>query len=213
VIGEDEVERVAAAARALPSGRATSSERDFVINLFVTVLDYQMRTEVVSKALASFRENRWSEVRTLDDLERLMAQFPEDQVGNTAFAQYLWGYNLWTRAQQLRELARYFRGIGVVDQERLEQWARSSTFDADFSGRVKGLGRAVYQSLVMRQGVDTIKPDIHVRRFVESAVGRKLNDQDLIELTSKAAARMGIKAFELDWRIWEAAYASATPHG
>jgi len=25
-------------------------------------------------------------------------------------------HNFWTRAQQLRELARYFRSIGVVDQ-------------------------------------------------------------------------------------------------
>jgi hypothetical protein len=49
----------------------------------------------------------------------------------------------------------------------------------------------------MRQGVDTVKPDVHVRRFAE-AVGRKLNDQDVIELTTRAAARLGIKAFELD---------------
>ena len=208
MINDEDVDRLAAAARRLPAARATSDEPDFVLNLFVTVLDYQMRTDVVGKALARFRENRWGEVRALDDLERLMARFTEDQAGNTALAQYLWGYNLWTRAQQLRDLARYFRSIGVVDQERLEQWARSSTFDADFSGRVKGLGRAVYQSLVMRQGVDTVKPDIHVRRFVESAIGRKLNDQDLIELTSKAAARMGIEASELDWRIWDAAYAA-----
>jgi hypothetical protein len=64
----------------------------------------------------------------------------------------------------------------------------------------------------MRQGVDTVKPDVHVRRFAEAAVGRKLNDQDVIELTTKAAARIGIKAFELDWRIWEAARAGALPY-
>jgi len=79
-------------------------------------------------------------VRSLDDLERLMAQFPDDQAGNTALAQRLWRCNPWTRARQLRDLARY-------------QW------------------------LVMRQGVDTVKPDVHVRRFAEAAVGRKLNDQ------------------------------------
>jgi hypothetical protein len=114
------------------------------------------------------------------------------------------GLQLLERAQQLRDLARYFRSIGVVNQERLKQWARTSTFKDDFEGRVKGLGPAVYQWLIMRQGVDTVKPDVHVRRFTEAAVRRKLSDQDVIELTTRAAARIGLKAFELDWRIWEA---------
>ena len=56
----------------------------------------------------------------------------------------------------------------------------------------------------MRQGVDTVKPDVHVRRFAESAVGRPLNDAEVIEVVSRAAKRLGIRAYELDWRIWEA---------
>jgi hypothetical protein len=118
----------------------------------------------------------------------------------------------WTRAQQLRDLARYFRSIGVIDQQRLKQWALASTFKKDFEGRVKGLGPAVYQWLVMRKGVDTVKPDVHLRRFAEAAVGRKLNDHDVIEVTAGAAARLGVKAFELDWRIWEASRGGALPY-
>jgi hypothetical protein len=212
MISEAEVEKLASAARLLPPNTSTYVEEDFVMNLLETVLDYMLQTEVVVKALQRFRESRWTEARTLDDLERLLARFPENQAGNTALAQHLWGYNFWTRAQQLRDLVRYFRSIGVVDQERLKQWALTSTFKNDFEGRVKGLGPAVYQWLVMRQGVDTVKPDVHVRRFTEAAVGRTLNDQDVIELTTRAAARLGIKAFELDWRIWEAARGGALPH-
>jgi len=182
------------------------------MNLLETVLDYMQKTEVVVRALEHFREHRWDEVRSLDDLDRLVARFPVDQAGNTALAQHLWGYNLWTRAQQLRDLARYFRSIGVVDQEQLRLWAHRSTFKGDFEGRVKGLGPAVYQWLVMRQGVDTVKPDVHVRRFAEAAAGRQLNDQDVIELTTKAAQRIGIRAFELDWRIWEASRGGALPY-
>jgi hypothetical protein len=115
------------------------------MNLFETVLDYLLQTEVVVKALERFRAKRWNEARSLDDLERLMARFPDDQAGNTALAQHLWGYNLWTRAQQLRELARYFRSIGVVDREQPKQWAHLSSFKTDFEGRVRGLGPAVYQ--------------------------------------------------------------------
>ncbi len=133
-----------------------------------------------------------------------MARFPDDRPGNTALAVHLWGYRLWTRAGQLRGLCGYFRSIGVVDQPALEAWAHRSEFRRDFEGRVKGLGRAVYESLVMRQGVDTVKPDVHVRRFAEAAVGRRLNDGDVVEVVTRAARRLGVSAIELDLRIWEA---------
>jgi hypothetical protein len=212
MIGEEDIEKLATVAGSLPPATSAYLEEDFVMNLLETVLDYMLQTEVVVKALVHFREKRWSEVRSLDDLELVLGRFPDDQSGNTALAQHLWGYNLWTRAQQLRGLVRYFQSIGVVDQERLRQWAHRSSFKADFEGRVKGLGPAVYQWLVMRQGVDTVKPDVHVRRFAEAAVGRPLNDQDVIDLTTAAAGRIGIKAFELDWRIWEASRGGALPY-
>ena len=83
-------------------------------------------------------------MRTLDDLEQLFDRFPDDKPGNTALARHLWAYNLWTRAEQLRRLAGFFRSIGVVDQEALRSWAHRSEFRRDFAGRVKGLGPAVY---------------------------------------------------------------------
>lgn len=126
------------------------------------------------------------------------------QDGNTALAQELWGYRLWTRAQQLRDLTAYFRKIGVVDQPALKRWAERSNFKSDFEGRVRGLGIAVYHWLVMRQGVDSVKPDVHVRRFATGAVGRGLSDADVVEVVIKAAHQLGLKAHELDWAIWEA---------
>ncbi len=182
------------------------------MNLLETVLDYMMLTPVVVRALEHFRANCWHDVRTLDDLEALFAMYPADREGNLALAQHLWGYDLWTRAHQLRDLACYFREIGVDNQERLREWAHRSTFKADFAGRVKGLGPAVFQWLVMRQGVDTVKPDVHVRRFAEAAVGRQLSDSDVIEVVTKAARRLDIKAFELDWRIWEYSRGGSLPY-
>jgi hypothetical protein len=128
MINEADVERLAGAARLLAPSESVYLEEDFVMNLLETVLDYMLQSEVVVKALKHLRANRWDEARTLDDLEGLMARFSEDQTGDTALARYLWGYNFWTRAQQLRDLVRYFRSIGVVDQERLKQWAVTSTF-------------------------------------------------------------------------------------
>jgi hypothetical protein len=205
VIEETDVERVAAAASELPPAGASSANEDYLTSLFVTVLDYQLRTVVVTRALEHFRAQRSRTIRTLKDLERAMRRFADDEDGNVELALHLWGYRLWTRAAQLRALAAYFRSIGVVDEASLRAWAHGSEFRADFEGRVKGLGRAVYESLVMRQGVDTVKPDVHVRRFAEAAAGRTLDNGDLVELVSRAAARLGLTAQELDLRIWNAA--------
>jgi hypothetical protein len=204
VIDDVDVERLAAAAASLTPAAPAGLEEDFVMNLLETVLDYQLQTPVVIRALEHFRVNRWDEVRTLDELDAVLSSYADDRRGNTALAVHLWGYKFWTRAQQLRELVHYLRSIGVVDQETLKAWAHQSEFRRDFEGRVKGLGVAVYQSLVMRQGVDTVKPDVHVRRFAEAAVGRRLSDAELVEVVTRAARELGIKAHELDWRIWQA---------
>ena len=209
MITDSDVEQVVAAGRNLPPAVGSYVETDFVMNLLETVLDYMLQTPVVVKALQHFRDNRWKEARNLDQLESLLAGYPENEEGNTALALHLWGYRLWTRAQQLRDLVRFFRSIGVVDQETLTAWARRSEFKRDFSGRVKGLGPTVYQWLVMRQGVDTVKPDVHVHRFARAAVGRPLTNQEVIEVTTRAAQHLGIRAYEFDWRIWEASRGGA----
>jgi hypothetical protein len=212
VIDDADVSRVAAAAGALAPAASQYLEDDFVMNLLETVLDYQMHTTAVVKALEYFKVNRWEEVRTLDDLEVLMSRHQDDQNGNTALAGHLWGNRHWRRAHELRGLAAYFRSIGVLDRETLKAWAHRSEFHRDFEGRVKGLGPVVYQWLVMRQGVDTVKPDVHVRRFAEATLGRQLSDAEIVEVVTRAARVLGIKAYELDWRIWEASRGGALPY-
>jgi hypothetical protein len=209
MVDDDDVERLAVAARELPPAEGASSEDDFVVNLFETVLDYMLQTAVVVKALEYYKAHHWGEIRSLDDLEVVLGRYGTDQEGNTALALHLWGYRLWTRAEQLRGLARHFRAIGVTDQDTLSHWAQTSTFETDFRGKVRGLGPAVYQALVMRQGVDTVKPDVHVRRFAEAALGRRLNDWDVVDVVTRAASRLGLSATELDWRIWEASRVGA----
>jgi hypothetical protein len=183
-----------------------------MLNLFETVLDYQMNTKAVVKALEHFNAARRSDIRNIEDLKVVMGQFEDNQTGNTALAQHLWGYKLWTRAHQLRGLVQFFEAEGVSDQATLIAWASQSEFDRDFRGRVKGLGIAVYQWLVMRQGVETVKPDVHVRRFAEGVVDRPLTDIEVVEIVSRAAGQLGLKAHELDWRIWEHSRGGGLPY-
>ena len=177
---------------------------DYLTNLVATVIDFQTHTTAVERALEHFSRYARSPLGGLGDLVALMARWPADQGGNTALARHLWGYGMWTRAQMLRDLVAYFVSIDVTDQASLRRWATDATFERDFKGRVAGLGPAVFQWLVMRQGVDTVKPDVHVHRFVAGVLGRRLSDAEVIEIIVTTARRIGRPAHRLDWAIWEA---------
>lgn len=138
-----------------------------------------------------------------NDLQNLLANFPDDKEGNTRVAEYLWGYKLWTRVGLLRRLLKYLGERGITTQEKLKEWAFQSDYDRDMAGKVKGVGFGIYKWLVMRQGVETIKPDIWVHRFVKQALGRDMGDRETVNVLEAAAKEMGMKAYELDWRIWE----------
>lgn len=53
----------------------------------------------------------------------------------------------------------------------------------------------------MRQGVDTVKPDVHVRRFAEAAVGRKLRLAWMIRNAERLAPVDGKRWRELHARV------------
>ncbi|MBI2170308.1 MAG: hypothetical protein HYU28_12540 [Actinobacteria bacterium] len=211
MISDEALDRLALACGALPKAEGVYLDDDFVMALMATVLDFQMHTTAVVRALNHFKANGWDTVRTCADLEVVMASYPDTNEGNTALAQQLWGNRHWKRAGMLRALTAYFRECAVTDLDGLRTWARSSTFEGDFAGKVKGLGPAVYQWLVMRQGVETIKPDVHVRRFAEGVLDRPLSDREIVDSLEAIAVRLGMPAYELDWAIWEAGRAGSFP--
>jgi hypothetical protein len=206
---EEDFARMTEACRALPEPTGDYAIDDYLTNLMATVVDFQTQTPAVEKALNHFSTKVRRSLRDLGDLVELMGRWPADKEGNTALALHLWGYKMWTRAQMLRDLVAYFSGVGVTDQPSLQAWAASATFERDFKGRVRGLGPAVFQWLVMRLGVDTVKPDVHVHRFAAETLGRPLSDAEVVEVVVTAARRLGRPAHRLDWAIWEAGRAGA----
>jgi hypothetical protein len=176
---------------------------DYITNLFLTVLDLQLHNVIVNNAILYYRKNGWDEVRTLADLETVLARFPDDTDGNRAAAGYLWGNGYGNRVVWLRGLVRWAREHDLFDQDRLREWAHSSDFRRDFLGRVKWLGISAYCWLVMRLGVDTVKPDVWLHAFVKRTLGRDLDDVALVEALTVAAHRIGRRARELDAAIWE----------
>jgi hypothetical protein len=207
----NEHQRLVESCRTLAPATGNYLVDDLVGNLLLTVIDFQLRTTVVERAYAHYRENRWDQLRSMDDLLDLLRRFPDDETGNRALARHLWGYELWTRAHILRDLVCFFDANGVRTQADLTAWAQQSEYKQDFEGKVKGLGFAVYNWLVMRQGVETIKPDVHVMRFVQAVVGRPVQPTTAVDALVAVAKELSLKAYELDWRIWEYQRASGRP--
>jgi len=70
-------------------------------------------------------------------------------------------------------------------------------------GHVKGLGQAIYRWLVMRLGVETVKPDVWILRFVAKCLARPVSEDEAVTSLEKIAKHLGISARRLDWSIWE----------
>jgi hypothetical protein len=202
MISDQDVSQLAVCAQRLPRDRRHDVYDDSAGNLFLMVLDMMMHVTTVTNSLAFYRHNARAQVYDLPTLKGALARFADDRVGNTNLAQYLWGNNHWTRAETLRRLVPFFES-GVTDQDALVGWARSAEFRRDFEGRVKGLGYTTFQWLTMRCGIETVKPDVHTRRFTQRCLGRPLTDSDIVELVTRAAKLLGMPARSLDLAIWE----------
>jgi hypothetical protein len=202
VLTDGELDALEHAAATIPLRSFEFVADDYVIALFDTVLDYQNQAAAIQKAENHYRTDHFDEIRTLDDLEALLERFPADRDGNDELAQYLWGNHHWRRAGELRGLAAYFRERNVTTLRRLRTWATTSKQE-DFVGHIKGLGPAVYRSLAMRMGADTVKPDVHVLRFVSGAIGRNATQAEAVDGLTDVAARLGVAARDLDWSVLE----------
>lgn len=85
------------------------------MNLQETVFDYPDEYDGCGQGASALPRQPMGEIRSTEDLDVVLAGFPDDKGGSTALAQHLWGDNLWTRAQQLRDLVAYFRMIAVPE--------------------------------------------------------------------------------------------------
>ena len=187
----------------IPPARGMYLINDYIENLMLTVLDFQMHNVAVYRAVKHYRDNRFNEIRTINDLKRFLSKYADDEEDNTTAAQYLWGNRYWTRVSLLRKLIAYLESIGVTSQETLRRWAEKSNFERDFKGKILGMGYAIYQWLVMRQGIETIKPDTHLINFLKSIIHHSFTEKELVAVLERVAKELGLKAYELDWKIWE----------
>jgi hypothetical protein len=115
------------------------------------------------------------------------------------------------------------------DLERLQQWAQDAnptTYTDDPFGQITGVGLRTFQYLRMIAGIDTVKPDIQVQRFIE-ALAEATESPHLDASTNEAvlkscqwiAEETGYRMIELDqiawWHFSDASerHATETLHG
>lgn len=92
-----------------------------------------------------------------------------------------------------------------TEEERLTSWARWAR-PGDFIAFVApGFGIAGFQYLRMLFGADTIKPDVHILRYLEDALGHPVAEGPAIYLVERVAARLNTSARGIDKAIWERA--------
>lgn len=202
-VSDSELALLIEACRAVPRVGGEYQQDDYITNVLLTVLDLQMHNVAVTNSITHYWDRRWDEIRTLEELAAVLDRFPEDREGNREAAQFLWGNNHWKRIEWLRGFVPFLLDNGLTDHDSLKKWAHASDFRRDFEGRVKYLGIAAYKWLTMRLGVDTVKPDVHIRNFVEPIVGHPVSDDELVRVIERAAPEIGMTPRELDASIWE----------
>lgn len=99
-----------------------------------------------------------------------------------------------------------------TDLARLQLWADSAdpyNHEADSFGAINGVGLRTFQYLRMIAGIDTVKPDIQVRRFVEALVDDTGNThldasggQAVLESCEWLAAVTDYRMIDLDQIAW-----------
>jgi hypothetical protein len=189
--------------RALPPAEDHRVVGDFIENLLLTVLDYQIEPAKLTKALDYYRNRRRQEISDFTGLQRLLSKHPDDKPGNTRVSRYLWNNYSWNRVALLRKLAAYFAAEEIASQDSLQDWAQYIRYE-DFQGKVPGMGYVLYQKLIMRQGIQAIKPETHVMDFVSSVIDRYEGDlPDIAARLSAAAKQLEVPPDELNRRIWE----------
>jgi hypothetical protein len=152
--------------------------------------------------LQTFAKN-YPGVCSITDLRDLISQFPSPY----EFVAKTLDYRDPNRATVLNQVVNWLVGIsgqGSREEqlERLERWAQQARPVDYKNSHIRGFALAGFQYLRMHFGADTAKPDVHIRDFVEGAIGHDVSAVDALNLFERASKELGVSARELDATIW-----------
>jgi hypothetical protein len=203
-----DVEIISNAVRGIasPSTKTPTSPQDRKLTLKIIDCVLSMNrdyTYYVQPRLDAF-EDMYPEATSASDLRVVITSFPTPsqfmvdvlRCKDNRRAETLLGVTLW-----LERVA----GKGTPDEqyERVRRWAINA-YPVDYSYlNIKGFGLAAFQRLRIVLGANTVKSDIHVRRFVQRHLGRKVSDVFAVTLLEHVAAKENVNLQELNSEIWK----------
>ena len=203
-LSPEQFQQLLVATANLPFIHLQRPEVDYVYQVLETPINFQMRAEVVVKALDYFRQNVQvqNSIHTFHDLQQALARFPDTETGNKDCAQWLWNNNHWTRVELLRRFMVFLDRNHLTDLDALTVWAQQANFERDFKDQTKGMGLAVFNWLLLRRGVQTLKTDVWVLNFGQRVLGKRIPDEKLLNALMEIAPLVGETPIDLDRTLW-----------
>ncbi|MFI3684948.1 hypothetical protein VBH15_08295 [Vagococcus fluvialis] len=172
-------------------------------NPCLVILDAVMsRSRVYEKTVVPkikyFKKNH-SDINTLETLIDVI-----NEVESENFAPKYLDYRFKQLGQVVLDTAIVFydNKTEANDLESMKQFASSPNFYKDIQN-VKGIGIATARYLAILLNIDTVKPDVHILKFISNALERKVKEQEAIDLLTVVAKEMDKPVAIIDNSIWQ----------
>jgi len=174
------------------------------VALVTTVLAMSQKWyETAQPRVERFR-SRYPNIQTLRDLQILLGSMNEKDFCKKVLGIRVKKTPFW-RYEMLKEFVKAFdkykKEYGFDDDwKAMQDWARkvdTNNIKKDIVGKIKRVNLATVQNLRLLCGIDTVKPDVHVKKVLkEIGLG---NEVAVVELLSEVT---GYSSLELDQIFW-----------
>ncbi|HWF09052.1 MAG TPA: hypothetical protein VG297_11355 [Bryobacteraceae bacterium] len=187
-----------------PSGKGSEGWNLPPLNILDCVLSLNRRYDSFCLPRVQRFADRRPEIDELAALLRLIRSFPT----SLEFSVSELNYRDEKRSLTLLGVTEYFIAVqqefdGASEALRLQRWAETAK-PADYEAvGVRGFGLSGFQYLRMLFGAQAVKPDIHIRRFVSTVLGRPVDDLTALALLEAAGRHLDWKLTALDYAIWD----------
>lgn len=150
-------------------------------------------------------QNNFSDIDTLSKLAQMI-----DSLGEQNFCE-VWNY---AHLERVRILHQVCTSLGKICSEMSEYTLNSSEIlllrkwatDLDLKNndliKIKGIGIASVQYLRILLGIDTVKPDIHIKKSIKNIYDKNLSDTATIKFIEKVSMEMGLNTRMIDAFVW-----------
>jgi len=169
------------------------------IALITTVLAMRQKWNETARPRIEAFKVKYPHVKTLKDLKDLV-----DSMSEREFCKKILDFESHSRYARLKKLTKVFiayqKDKGFNDDwEAVQDWAKRVDINnlEDSVRKIKGIGLATVQNLRLTCGIDTAKPDVHVKESLKEV--RLGNEVEVVELISELT---GYKCRELDQIFW-----------